>query len=158
MRRSGGGRNIIIRVWVDLEVMAIKGYFTLPRALRLESLQLIQFGITLRKLFCNKGYNVNAGPITKKSVLNSVQVWHDGGHSFPWVWVWVKASQWILLSALAWNSHIGLAREISYEIGRRRGKARFQSNQQKRGISDSRGKVTVRERQLLKEELGLEDP
>ena len=74
-----------------------------------------------------------------------------------WVWVWVSASQSIPLSVFARNPHKGLAREISYEIGRRRGKARSQSIEQRR-VSDRQGKVTVRERQLLKKELGLVGP
>ena len=41
---------------------------------------------------------------------------------------------------------------------KRRRKARSQSSQQKRGVSDSQGKATVREKQLLKEELRLVEP
>ena len=54
---------------------------------------------------------------------------------------------------LARNPHKGLAREISYETGRRRGKTRSQSSQQI-GVSDSQGKATVRERRLLKRGFG----
>ena len=52
----------------------------------------------------------------------------------------------------------GLAREISCETGGRRGKARSQSSQQKKGVSNSQGKATVRERRLPSEELGPVDP
>ena len=61
------------------------------------------------------------------------------------------------MSVLARNPHKWLAREISYETGRRRRKARSQSREQ-RGVSDRQGKATVRERPLLKEKLGLVDP
>ena len=69
----------------------------------------------------------------------------------------MSASQRIPLSVLARNSHKGLSREISSETGRRRGKARSQGSQQKRGVSDSQKKETVREKQLLKEKLGPVD-
>ena len=65
-------------------------------------------------------------------------VWHNVGHSF--LWVWVNASQ-IPLSVLARNSHKELAREISHETGRRRGKARFQRSEQKKAVS-RRGQST----------------
>ena len=67
---------------------------------------------------------------------------HDGGHSF----LWMSASQKIPLSGLAQNLDKGLAREISYETGRRRGKARSQSCQQKIWVSDSQGKAMIKER------------
>ena len=51
------------------------------------------------------------------------------------------------------HPHKGHARKISYETGRRQGKARSQSSEQI-AVSDSQGKATVRERRLLKEELG----
>ena len=85
-------------------------------------------------------------------------MWHDGYHSFLWVWAWVSASQRIPSSRLVRNPHKGLACEISYETGRRRGKARSPGSQQKRGVSDSLERAIVRERQQLKEELGLVDP
>ena len=56
------------------------------------------------------------------------------------VWVWVSASQRILLSVLAWNPHKGLTREISYETGRRREKARSPGSQQKKVVSDGKRK------------------
>ena len=83
---------------------------------------------------------------------------HDGENSFLWVWVWVVANQRMTLSVLARKPHKRLAREISNETGRRREKSKVSSGQQKRGVSDSQGKATVRGRQLLKEELGLVDP
>ena len=43
------------------------------------------------------------------------------------VWVWVSASQRILLSVLVWNPHKGLARETSHKTRRGRGKARSQN-------------------------------
>ena len=46
------------------------------------------------------------------------------------------------------NPHKGLAHIISYETERRRGKARSQSSEQI-GVSDSQGKATVREREVL---------
>ena len=52
-------------------------------------------------------------------------MWHDVGHSFLWVWVWVSSCQ-IRLSFWARNPHKGLAREISRETGKRQGKARSQ--------------------------------
>ena len=78
-------------------------------------------------------------------------------HSFLWVSVWLNASQRIPLSALERNPYKGLACEISYKTGRRRGKARSQGSQQMIGVSDSRWKVTVRERRLPSEELGPVD-
>ena len=75
-------------------------------------------------------------------------------NSFLWVWVWVNASQRIPLSVLVRNQHKGLAHEISHETGRRRGKARSKDSQQKKAVNWSRGKVTVRERRPLSEELG----
>ena len=84
----------------------------------------------------------------------SIPMWPDGGHS----WMWVSASQRIPLSALARNAQKVLACEISYETGKRWEKARFQSNQQNIGVSDSQGKATVRERELLKEQLAPEVP
>ena len=83
-------------------------------------------------------------------------MWHDGGHWF--LWVWVSARQRISLSVLVRNPHKVLVREISYETGRRRENAMSQSSQQKRVVSDSLGKATVRERWLLSEELGPVDP
>ena len=83
-------------------------------------------------------------------------MWHDVVHSF--LWVWVSASQRSPLSVLVRNPHRRFVRKISYETGRRRGKARSQGSQQKRAVSDSRGKVTFRERRLLSEELGPVDP
>ena len=59
---------------------------------------------------------------------------------------------------LARNPYKGLAPEISYETGRRWGKARFKGNQRKNGVSDSRGKATVRERRLLSVKVGPVDP
>ena len=47
------------------------------------------------------------------------------------------------MSVLARNPHKGLAREISYETGRRREKARSQGNQQKREVINRQGKTTV---------------
>ena len=47
-------------------------------------------------------------------------MWHDGWHSF--LLVWVSACQKIPLSVLMRNPHKGLAREISHETGRGRGK------------------------------------
>ena len=79
---------------------------------------------------------------------------HDRGvHSFLWVWVWGSSSQRIPLSALERNPHKGLAREISYETGRRRGKARPTEKR-----SDCQEKATVRERRLLSKVLGPVDP
>ena len=72
------------------------------------------------------------------------------------LWLWMSASQRIPLSALARNWQEGLAREISYETGRRPGKARSEIREQ-RGVNDSQGKATVREKQLLEEELGPVD-
>ena len=57
-------------------------------------------------------------------------LWHDVGHSFLLVWVWVSASQRIPLSALARNPHKGLARKISNETGRRQEKVRSQGSQE----------------------------
>ena len=54
--------------------------------------------------------------------------------------------------------HDGLASEISYEIGRRRGKEGPREMNEQGGVSNSQGNATVRERQLLKEELGPVDP
>ena len=81
-------------------------------------------------------------------------MWHDVGHSFLWVWVCVcvSASQ-IPLSVLARNPH--KVHEISYETGRRRGKARSQdrekrgqlageNSQQKSGEADGQRKATAR--------------
>ena len=90
-------------------------------------------------------------------------VWHDVGHSFLWVWVWVSANQKIPLSVLARNPYKGFEREISLETGRRRGKVRSQGrteessqqkwteegSQQERAVNRSRGKPMVRERRLL---------
>ena len=81
------------------------------------------------------------------------KVWHDVGHSFLRVRVWVRASQRIPFSVLARNPKKGLAREISYETGRRRGKAKSQDSQQKKAVNRSWGKVTVRKRWLPSEEL-----
>ena len=80
--------------------------------------------------------------------------------SVAWcTWVWVSASQKIPLSVLARNTHKGIAREISHETGRRRGKPRSQSrteqsrteqgSQQERAVDRSLGKPMVRERRLL---------
>ena len=71
--------------------------------------------------------------------------------------VLVCTSQRIPLSVLARNPDKVLAREISCETGKRQGKARSQSSEQRR-VSDSRERATVRKRQLLKEELGLVEP
>ena len=65
-------------------------------------------------------------------VTNFTIMWHDRGHSF--LWVWVSASQSVPLSVLARNPHKGLTREISYETGRRRMKARSQGREQKKGV------------------------
>ena len=56
------------------------------------------------------------------------------------VCMWVSASQRIPLFALARNPHKGLAREISYETGRRGGKARSQR------VNRTKTLVTVGER------------
>ena len=69
----------------------------------------------------------------------------------------MSTSQRIPLSVLTRNPHKGLARETSYEAGRRRGKVRSQ-NSEKRGVSDGQGKATIRERPLLMENFGLVDP
>ena len=79
-------------------------------------------------------------------------------HSFLWVLMWANASQWISLSVLARNPHKGLAREISCETRKSRVKARSQSSQQKRAVNRRRGKVTVRDRRVLSEEVGPVDP
>ena len=70
--------------------------------------------------------------------------------------VWVSASQRIPLSVLVRNPHKVLD-EISYKIGRRQRKARSQNSQQI-GVSDSQGKLTVRERWLLKQGVGTCEP
>ena len=88
-----------------------------------------------------------------------VCVWYDVWHSF--LLVWVRASQKIPLSVLARNTHKGLAREISYETGRRRGKAKSQSSQQQsteEGSQQKSGKAAVREGRWLSEELEPVDP
>ena len=77
-------------------------------------------------------------------------MWHDGWHSF--LWVWVSACQKIPSSVLSRNPHKGLAREISHETGRGRGKEgpkenrkgvsqekwTEQSSRQKSGVADGR--------------------
>ena len=60
-------------------------------------------------------------------------VWLDRWHSF--IWVWVCTSQRIPLSVLARNPHKGRAHEITYETGRRRGKARSQGRKQKKAVN-----------------------
>ena len=72
-------------------------------------------------------------------------------YSFLWVWVWVSSSQRIPLSFL---------REIHTKGLRARFLTRPEEDEGKqdpRAVNRSRGKATVRERRLLREELGPVD-
>ena len=100
---------------------------------------------------------------------NAGMLWHDVGNLFLWVGVWVRVIQ-IPFSVFARNPHKGLICKISHETLRRWGKAKSQikrteeSNQQKKkavskweegslqesAVNGSRGKLTVRERRLLR--------
>ena len=68
-------------------------------------------------------------------------LWHDGWHSF--LWLWVSASQRIALSVLVQNPHKELACAISNEPGRRQGKTKSQGSQQKPEKSNSQRKAAA---------------
>ena len=53
------------------------------------------------------------------------------------LWVWVSASQRISLSTMVQNPHKELVCKISYETGKRRGKARSQGSEQKKAVNKS---------------------
>ena len=70
--------------------------------------------------------------------------------AFVSVGVGVGASQRIPLSILAWNPHKGLAREISYKTGRRRGRSQKRRNQStEQGSRQKLEEADGRERWLL---------
>ena len=77
-------------------------------------------------------------------------LWHDVGHSFLWVWVWVGACQRIPLSVLARNPYNGLAHEIFLgdQKKTREGKVPWQSteesSQKKSGKGDGQRKTAAK--------------
>ena len=83
-------------------------------------------------------------------------MWHDGGHSLCEC---ESGCGWAPVRGFCFGAKPtqGAWRKISYETGRRRGKARSQGSQQI-GVSDSQGKARVRERWLLKWGVGICEP